>query len=191
MAGQILEDRFVAGQLKTVKWLTKKLGARRIEIVYQDNLIDKSWHLDVSDTPTKGMLSCKKGHICNKDFAPSCCDTFRERDIDCIWSICYSYFCFFFSFCTASIKWISASNDWPMAEFTGDVQLSKEQIGHTQVIVCTPEKWDIITRKSGDRTYTQLVRLWVIDEIHLLHDERGPYDYAFFDDFEKYRKNYY
>jgi hypothetical protein len=24
--------------------------------------------------------------------------------------------------------------------------------------VTTPEKWDIITRKSDDRTYTQLVR---------------------------------
>lgn len=45
---------------------------------------------------------------------------------------------------------------------------------HTQIIVTTPEKWDIITRKSGDRTYTQLVRLLIIDEIHLLHDDRGP-----------------
>ncbi|TXG48076.1 hypothetical protein EZV62_027370 [Acer yangbiense] len=35
-------------------------------------------------------------------------------------------------------------------------------------------KWDIITRKSGDRTYTQLVKLLIIDEIHLLHDNRGP-----------------
>lgn len=43
-----------------------------------------------------------------------------------------------------------------------------------QIIVTTPEKWDIITRKSGDRAYTQLVRLLIIDEIHLLHDERGP-----------------
>ena len=42
------------------------------------------------------------------------------------------------------------------------------------MIITTPEKWDIITRKSGDRTYTQLVRLIIIDEIHLLHDERGP-----------------
>ena len=42
------------------------------------------------------------------------------------------------------------------------------------MIVTTPEKWDIITRKSGDRTYTQLVRLLIIDEIHLLHDNRGP-----------------
>ena len=40
--------------------------------------------------------------------------------------------------------------------------------------MCTPEKWDIITRKGGERTYTQLVRLVIFDEIHLLHDERGP-----------------
>lgn len=38
----------------------------------------------------------------------------------------------------------------------------------------TPEKWDIITRKSGDRAYIDLVKLIIIDEIHLLHDLRGP-----------------
>lgn len=59
-------------------------------------------------------------------------------------------------------------------ELTGDVNLSKQQIKDTQIIVTTPEKWDIITRKSGDRTFTQLVRLVIIDEIHLLHDSRGP-----------------
>jgi len=59
-------------------------------------------------------------------------------------------------------------------ELTGDHQLSKEQIANTQVIVCTPEKWDITTRKGGERTYTQLVRLMIFDEIHLLHDDRGP-----------------
>jgi pre-mRNA-splicing helicase BRR2 len=67
-----------------------------------------------------------------------------------------------------------ANYNLKVAELTGDQQLSKEQINETQVIVCTPEKWDIITRKSGDRTYTQLVRLIIIDEIHLLHDDRGP-----------------
>ena len=61
-----------------------------------------------------------------------------------------------------------------VSELTGDSQLSKEQINKTQIIVCTPEKWDIITRKGGERTYTQLVRLVIFDEIHLLHDERGP-----------------
>ena len=38
----------------------------------------------------------------------------------------------------------------------------------------TPEKWDIITRKSGERAFLELVRLIIIDEIHLLHDLRGP-----------------
>ncbi|KAK3589739.1 hypothetical protein CHS0354_021060 [Potamilus streckersoni] len=59
-------------------------------------------------------------------------------------------------------------------ELSGDHQLTKEQINATQIIVCTPEKWDIITRKGGERTYTQLVRLMIFDEIHLLHDDRGP-----------------
>lgn len=59
-------------------------------------------------------------------------------------------------------------------ELTGDINLSKAEIEDTQVIVTTPEKWDIITRKSDDRAYTAMVRLLIIDEIHLLHDTRGP-----------------
>ena len=61
-----------------------------------------------------------------------------------------------------------------VSELTGDHQLTKQQISETQIIVTTPEKWDVITRKSTDMSYTNLVRLMVIDEIHLLHDERGP-----------------
>lgn len=61
-----------------------------------------------------------------------------------------------------------------VSELTGDRQLTKAQIADTQVIVTTPEKWDVITRKATDSSYTRLVRLIVIDEIHLLHDDRGP-----------------
>jgi len=67
-----------------------------------------------------------------------------------------------------------ASYGIKVAELTGDHQLCKEEINATQVIVCTPEKWDIITRKGGEKTYTQLVRLIIMDEIHMLHDGRGP-----------------
>ena len=59
-------------------------------------------------------------------------------------------------------------------ELSGDSSLTKAQVNATQVIITTPEKWDIITRKSGDRAFTELVKLVIIDEIHLLHDERGP-----------------
>ena len=61
-----------------------------------------------------------------------------------------------------------------VSELTGDRQLTKQQITDTQIIVTTPEKWDVITRKATDMSYTNLVRLIVIDEIHLLHDDRGP-----------------
>ena len=61
-----------------------------------------------------------------------------------------------------------------VAELTGDSQLTKQQISETQIIVTTPEKWDVITRKSTDTSYTNLVRLMIVDEIHLLHDDRGP-----------------
>ncbi|ORX68028.1 Sec63-domain-containing protein [Linderina pennispora] len=54
------------------------------------------------------------------------------------------------------------------------ISLTKQQIAATQLIVTTPEKWDVITRKGGEGSYTQLVRLVIIDEIHLLHDDRGP-----------------
>ncbi|KAK4673654.1 Pre-mRNA-splicing helicase BRR2 [Podospora pseudopauciseta] len=61
-----------------------------------------------------------------------------------------------------------------VSELTGDRQLTKQQISETQIIVTTPEKWDVITRKATDISYTNLVRLIIIDEIHLLHDDRGP-----------------
>lgn len=67
-----------------------------------------------------------------------------------------------------------ATYNLTVSELTGDHQLTREQIAATQIIVCTPEKWDIITRKGGEKTFTSLVRLVIIDEIHLLHDERGP-----------------
>ena len=59
-------------------------------------------------------------------------------------------------------------------ELTGDMQLTKSEIMQTQVLVTTPEKWDVVTRKPGDVSLAQLVRLLIIDEIHLLHGDRGP-----------------
>ncbi|KAI7462709.1 Sec63-domain-containing protein [Hortaea werneckii] len=54
------------------------------------------------------------------------------------------------------------------------MQLTKAEISATQIIVTTPEKWDVVTRKStGDTELVQKVRLLIIDEVHMLHDERG------------------
>lgn len=55
------------------------------------------------------------------------------------------------------------------------MQLTKSEIQQTQMLVTTPEKWDVITRKgAGDVALISLVKLLIIDEVHLLHGERGP-----------------
>eukprot|EP00181_Compsopogon_caeruleus_P000342 CAMPEP_0184689050 /NCGR_PEP_ID=MMETSP0312-20130426/30434_1 /TAXON_ID=31354 /ORGANISM="Compsopogon coeruleus, Strain SAG 36.94" /LENGTH=2036 /DNA_ID=CAMNT_0027146347 /DNA_START=395 /DNA_END=6502 /DNA_ORIENTATION=- len=61
-------------------------------------------------------------------------------------------------------------------ELTGDTQLTRQEAQATQVIVTTPEKWDVITRKAvpgSGNALTELVKLLIVDEIHLLHDDRG------------------
>ncbi|CUS22555.1 LAQU0S06e00716g1_1 [Lachancea quebecensis] len=61
-----------------------------------------------------------------------------------------------------------------VGELTGDSSLTRQQIADCTVLVSTPEKWDIVTRKATGNDYSSLVELLIIDEIHLLHDERGP-----------------
>ena len=58
-------------------------------------------------------------------------------------------------------------------EYTGDMQLTKRELQATQLIVTTPEKWDVTTRKGSDGI-VQSVGLLVIDEVHLLNEDRGP-----------------
>ncbi|CDF33920.1 activating signal cointegrator 1 complex subunit 3, helc1, putative [Chondrus crispus] len=57
-------------------------------------------------------------------------------------------------------------------EFTGDMSLSRAEAMETHVLVTTPEKWDVVTRKTGS-DLSDSVTLFIVDEIHLLHDERG------------------
>lgn len=60
-------------------------------------------------------------------------------------------------------------------ELTGDTsQAEAHRIGSATIIVTTPEKWDSITRKWKDhRRLLELVRLVLIDEVHILKDTRG------------------
>lgn len=76
---------------------------------------------------------------------------------------------------TASFGRRLAPLNLAVKELTGDMQLTKAEILKTNMLVTTPEKWDVVTRKStGDTALAQLVKLLIIDEVHLLHDERGP-----------------
>ena len=63
----------------------------------------------------------------------------------------------------------------PCAELTGDTDNSEmKKVGNAAIIVTTPEKWDSITRKWKDYVkLLQLVKLVLIDEVHILKDPRG------------------
>jgi antiviral helicase SLH1 len=80
-------------------------------------------------------------------------------------------------------------------ELTGDMQLTRKEISETQIIITTPEKWDVVTRKpTGEgelasvsrncclpqhpvlttlNRFEQKVKLLIIDEVHLLNEDRG------------------
>ncbi|RYP90480.1 hypothetical protein DL770_003391 [Monosporascus sp. CRB-9-2] len=60
-------------------------------------------------------------------------------------------------------------------ELTGDTsQAEARLVGSASIIVTTPEKWDSVTRKWSDhRKLLDMVRLVLIDEVHILNDTRG------------------
>ena len=58
-------------------------------------------------------------------------------------------------------------------ELTGDMQLSRAEAEAAHILVTTPEKWDVVTRKGGDGSLGSTCGLLIIDEVHLLADERG------------------
>ncbi|OJA16987.1 hypothetical protein AZE42_00549 [Rhizopogon vesiculosus] len=74
------------------------------------------------------------------------------------------------------LQWLSIK----VKELTGmriifsDMQLTKAEIAETQIIVTTPEKWDVVTRKpTGEGELASKLKLLIIDEVHLLNEERG------------------
>lgn len=59
-------------------------------------------------------------------------------------------------------------------ELTGDVSPNLRDVQKAHVIVTTPEKWDGLSRSWMTRNYVKQVGLIIIDEIHLLGEDRGP-----------------
>lgn len=67
------------------------------------------------------------------------------------------------------------SVDLNCVELTGETEISQlKNVQHAKIIVATPEKWDSITRKWKDhQKLMQMVKLFMIDEVHMLTDNRG------------------
>ncbi|OHS96505.1 putative helicase mug81 [Tritrichomonas foetus] len=59
-------------------------------------------------------------------------------------------------------------------EYTGDTKIPAAELERSHLLVATPEKWDIATRRGGEDAIGARLKLLIIDEIHLLQDDRGP-----------------
>jgi ATP-dependent DNA helicase HFM1/MER3 len=58
--------------------------------------------------------------------------------------------------------------------FTGDSDASLPRVRDATIIVTTPEKWDSMTRSWRDHAkLMKMVKLFLIDEVHMLREERG------------------
>lgn len=68
-----------------------------------------------------------------------------------------------------------SSFDMRCAELTGDTDQSQmKNVQSSSIIITTPEKWDSVTRKWKDHAkLMKLVKLFLIDEVHVLKEERG------------------
>jgi activating signal cointegrator complex subunit 3 len=75
---------------------------------------------------------------------------------------------------------------WKVLELSGDTHHDSRVLNEADVLVCTPESWDLTSRGwkgedtiasdtnvSKGKAFVRRTRLLVIDEIHLLGEERG------------------
>jgi ATP-dependent DNA helicase HFM1/MER3 len=65
--------------------------------------------------------------------------------------------------------------DLQCAELTGDTDVNQmRNVQAANIIITTPEKWDSITRRWKDHVkLMRLVKLFLIDEVHILRESRG------------------
>lgn len=74
---------------------------------------------------------------------------------------------------------------WNIHELSGDTHHDQNTLERADILVCTPEKWDLVSRgwlRTTDssehsstyvREYISRVGLLIMDEVHLLGEERG------------------
>ena len=59
-------------------------------------------------------------------------------------------------------------------ELTGDSAPDQRALKKADVLITTPEKWDGVTRQFQRRDYARHAALMILDEVHLLGEDRGP-----------------
>lgn len=56
---------------------------------------------------------------------------------------------------------------------TGETSTDLKLLGKGDIIISTPDKWDILSRRWKQRKNVQNVSLFIVDETHLIGGENG------------------
>lgn len=75
--------------------------------------------------------------------------------------------------------------NWSVLELSGETSHDLSHIQRADILICTPEKWDLVSRGwctpstssefvgVFEKNFMKRIRLLVIDEVHLLGEKRG------------------
>jgi pre-mRNA-splicing helicase BRR2 len=64
--------------------------------------------------------------------------------------------------------------DKTVVELTGETSHDLKLLEKGNVIISTPENWDLISRRWKQRKNVQNIALFIVDELHLIGGENGP-----------------
>lgn len=56
---------------------------------------------------------------------------------------------------------------------TGETATDLKLLAKGNIIVCTPDKWDVLSRRWKQRKNVQSVNLFIVDELHLIGGDDG------------------
>lgn len=80
------------------------------------------------------------------------------------------------SFCQVYMDWYEKFQDRlskKVVLLTGETSTDLKLLGKGNIIISTPEKWDILSRRWKQRKNVQNISLFVVDEVHLIGGENG------------------
>ena len=64
--------------------------------------------------------------------------------------------------------------DKSVVKLTGETVADLKLLSQAHIVVTTPQKWDLLSRRWRVRKPVQAVSLYIVDELHLIGGEAGP-----------------
>ena len=61
-----------------------------------------------------------------------------------------------------------------VVELTGEATADVKLLDKGNIVISTPERWDMLSRRWKQRKPVQNVALFIVDELHLLGGRNGP-----------------